>query len=59
MEMAVRIRNAAGDGIHNAAGTAKVVTLGDGRSDTFDSTDCVLMFKKFRSVYGPSLFNTC
>jgi hypothetical protein len=33
MEMAVRICNAAGDGIHNAAGTAKVVTLGDGRSE--------------------------
>jgi len=30
-----------------------------GTSYTFDSNDCVLMFKKFRSVYGPDLFSTC
>ena len=31
----------------------------DGTSYTFDSNDCVLIFKKFRSVYGPDLFSTC
>ena len=30
----------------------------DGESYTFDSTDCILMFKKFRSVYGFTLFTT-
>jgi len=30
-----------------------------GQAYTFDNTDCALMFKKFRSVYGPSLFDTC
>ncbi|HJU14259.1 MAG TPA: hypothetical protein VJ792_07375 [Candidatus Nitrosotalea sp.] len=29
----------------------------DGDSYTFDSTDCVLFFKKFKSLYGSS-FNT-
>ena len=28
----------------------------DSETYTFDGTDCALMFKKFRSVYGPSLF---
>jgi hypothetical protein len=35
-----------------------IVEMIDGTSHTFDSDDCVLMFKKFRSVYGPDLFNT-
>lgn len=26
---------------------------------TFDSKECVLLFKKFRSVYGPDCFSTC
>jgi len=34
-----------------------LVEMIDGTSHTFDSNDCVLMFKKF-SVYGPDLFNT-
>jgi hypothetical protein len=37
----------AGDGIHNAAGTAKVVTLGDGRK--------VLRLENFRSTNGPNV----
>jgi len=36
-----------------------VTEIVEGQSYTFDSTDCALMFKKFRSVYGPSLFSTC
>jgi len=28
----------------------------DGTSYTFDSNDCVLMFKKFRAAYGSNLF---
>jgi hypothetical protein len=30
----------------------------DGTSYTFDSDECVLMFNKFRSVYGSDSFNT-
>jgi hypothetical protein len=30
-----------------------------GTNYTFDSTDCALMFNKFRSVYGPEVFETC
>ena len=30
-----------------------------GTNYTFDSNDCALMFKKFRSVYGPEVFGTC
>jgi len=37
----------AGDGIHNAAGTAKVVTLGDGSK--------VLRLENFRSTNGPNV----
>ena len=29
-----------------------------GTNYTFDSNDCTLMFKKFRSVYGPEVFGT-
>jgi hypothetical protein len=29
-----------------------------GTNYTFDSNDCILMFK-FRSVYGPDVFGTC
>lgn len=28
----------------------------DGRDCTFDSKDCILIFKKFRSVYGKAFF---
>ena len=28
----------------------------DGRDCTFDSDDCILIFKKFRSLYGKSFF---
>ena len=35
-----------------------IVEMIDGTSHTFDRDDSVLMFKKFRSVYGPDLFNT-
>lgn len=31
----------------------------DSETYAFDGTDCALMFKKFRSVYGSSFFNTC
>lgn len=34
------------------------VEIIDGTSYTFDSNDCVLMYNKFRSLYGPDLFNT-
>jgi|GEM_PF-2095140 hypothetical protein len=34
------------------------VEIIDGTSYTFDSNDCVLMFNKFRSLYGPDLFST-
>jgi YHS domain-containing protein len=30
-----------------------------GTNYTFDSNECALMFKKFRSVYGPEIFETC
>jgi len=36
-----------------------IVEIIDDETYTFDCDDCVLMFKKFRSVYGPSLFSTC
>ncbi len=36
-----------------------IVEIIDDETYTFDCADCVLMFKKFRSVYGPSLFSTC
>ena len=29
----------------------------EGVNYTFDSKDCMLMFKKFKSVYGNSLFS--
>ncbi|MFY9798729.1 MAG: hypothetical protein WB988_27685 [Candidatus Nitrosopolaris sp.] len=35
-----------------------IVEIIEGETYTFDRADCALMFKKFRSVYGPSLFNT-
>ncbi len=35
-----------------------IVEIIDDETFTFDRADCVLMFRKFRSVYGPSLFNT-
>ena len=31
----------------------------DGMTYTFDSNDCVLMFKKFRAVHGNDLFSSC
>jgi ribosomal protein L14 len=37
----------------------KVVEMIDGTSYTFDSNDCVLMFKKFRAVHGSDLFGNC
>ena len=36
-----------------------VVEKIDGTSYTFDNSECVLMFKRFRSIYGPDLFDTC
>ena len=36
-----------------------IVELIDDETYTFDRADCVLMFKKFRNVYGQNLFNTC
>jgi len=36
-----------------------IVEIIDDETYTFDRVDCVLMFKKFRSVYGQNLFNTC
>ena len=36
-----------------------IVEIIDGETYTFDCADCVLMFKKFRSLYGHNLFNTC
>jgi len=36
-----------------------IIEMIDNETYTFDRADCVLMFKKFRSVYGPSLFSTC
>jgi hypothetical protein len=30
----------------------------DSETYAFDNTDCALMFKKFRSVYGQSFFNS-
>jgi hypothetical protein len=35
-----------------------VEIIGD-ETYTFDRADCVLTFKKLRSVYGPGLFSTC
>jgi hypothetical protein len=35
-----------------------VEIIGD-ETYTFDRADCQLMFKKFKSVYGSSLFSTC
>lgn len=40
----------AGDGIHNAEGTAKVLDLKDGMSER------VLRFEEFRSTNGPDLY---
>jgi len=37
----------------------KVVEMIDGRSYTFDSNHCMLLFKKFRAVYGSNLFDNC
>jgi hypothetical protein len=36
-----------------------IVEIIDDDTFTFDRADCVLIFKKFRSVYGPTLFSTC
>jgi hypothetical protein len=36
-----------------------IVEIIDDETYTFDRADCVLMFKKFRSVYGENLFSTC
>jgi hypothetical protein len=36
-----------------------IVEIIEDETYTFDRDDCVLMFKKFRSVYGQNLFNTC
>jgi hypothetical protein len=33
-----------------------IVELIDNTSYTFDTDDCVLMFKKFRGVYGSDFF---
>jgi hypothetical protein len=35
-----------------------IVAIIDGTSYSLDSYDCVSMFKKFRCVYGPNLFDT-
>ena len=35
-----------------------IVEIIDHTSYTFDSDECVLMFNKFRSVYGSDSFNT-
>jgi hypothetical protein len=37
----------------------RIVETIDGASYTFDSNDCVLMFKKFRAVHGNELFDSC
>jgi hypothetical protein len=34
------------------------VEIIDGTSYTFDSNDCVLMYNKFRSLYGPDYLTT-
>jgi len=36
-----------------------IVEIIDDETYTFDRAECVLMFKKFRSVYGESVFSTC
>jgi hypothetical protein len=36
-----------------------IVEIFDDGTYAFDRVECVLMFKKFRSVYGPTLFSTC
>ncbi len=34
-----------------------IVEIIDDTNYTFDTNDCVLMFKKFRGVYGSDFFN--